>query len=180
MTGCSKRSPVRPSNRNDLPLSGNARFLEALAELLLGGPVEDRRDGLEAELCAAQPRWVSRIWPTFMRLGTPSGLSRMSTGVPSARYGMSSSGRILEMTPLLPCRPAILSPTEIMPLGGDVNLDHLLHAAGQFVAALQRVRACGSLLVDAGQRQPFAVLVVDLLRPACCLLRTAQVERCRA
>ena len=61
----------------------------------------------------AQPRCVSRIWPTFIRLGTPSGLSRICTGVPSARNGMSSSGRILEITPLLPWRPAILSPTEI-------------------------------------------------------------------
>ena len=35
------------------------------------------------------------------------------TGVPSAKNGMSSSGRILAITPLLPWRPAILSPTEI-------------------------------------------------------------------
>ncbi len=48
----------------------------------------------------------------FMRDGTPSGLSTISTGVPSGRYGMSSSGRILATTPLLPWRPAILSPTE--------------------------------------------------------------------
>ena len=46
----------------------------------------------------------------FMREGTPSGFSTMSTGVPSARYGMSSTGTIVEMTPLLPWRPAILSP----------------------------------------------------------------------
>ena len=51
---------------------------------------------------AAQPRWVSRIWPTFIRLGTPSGLSTMSTGRPSSMYGMSSSGRMRETTPLLP------------------------------------------------------------------------------
>ena len=37
----------------------------------------------------------------------------MSTGVPSSRNGMSSSGRIVEMTPLLPWRPASLSPSEI-------------------------------------------------------------------
>ncbi len=47
----------------------------------------------------------------FMRLGTPSGLRMMSTGEPSGRNGMSSCGRILAMTPLLPWRPAILSPT---------------------------------------------------------------------
>ena len=46
----------------------------------------------------------------FIRLGTPSGLSTMSTVVPSAMYGMSSTGTIVETTPLLPWRPAILSP----------------------------------------------------------------------
>ena len=61
---------------------------------------------------AAQPRCVSSTWPTFMREGTPSGFSTMSTGVPSARNGMSSSATILATTPLLPWRPAILSPTE--------------------------------------------------------------------
>ncbi len=59
---------------------------------------------------AAQPKCVSSTWPTFMRDGTPSGFSTMSTGVPSAMYGMSSTGTIVEITPLLPCRPAILSP----------------------------------------------------------------------
>lgn len=63
---------------------------------------------------ATQPRCVSSTCPTFMRLGTPSGLSTMSTGVPSARNGMSSTGRILAITPLLPCRPASLSPSEIL------------------------------------------------------------------
>jgi len=38
----------------------------------------------------------------------------MSTGVPSDMKGMSSSGRIFEMTPLLPWRPASLSPSEIL------------------------------------------------------------------
>ena len=38
----------------------------------------------------------------------------MSTGVPSERNGMSSTGRIFEMTPLLPWRPASLSPSEIL------------------------------------------------------------------
>jgi hypothetical protein len=46
--------------------------------------------------------------------GTPSGLSTMSTGVPSSRNGMSSTGRIFAMTPLLPWRPASLSPSVIL------------------------------------------------------------------
>ena len=59
---------------------------------------------------AAQPKWVSKIWPTFIREGTPSGFNTMSTGRPSAINGISSAGAILETTPLLPWRPAILSP----------------------------------------------------------------------
>src|SRR4051794_35063732 len=49
-----------------------------------------------------------------MRLGTPSGLRMTSTGVPSWRNGMSCSSTIFEMTPLLPWRPASLSPSEIL------------------------------------------------------------------
>ena len=59
----------------------------------------------------AQPSMVSKICPRFMRLGTPSGLRQMSTGVPSSRNGMSSFLTIRATTPLLPWRPAILSPT---------------------------------------------------------------------
>ena len=40
-------------------------------------------------------------------------LRLISTGVPSGKNGISSSGKILEITPLFPCRPAILSPTDI-------------------------------------------------------------------
>ena len=49
-----------------------------------------------------------------MRDGTPIGFRMMSTGVPSGRNGMSSTGRMRAMTPLLPWRPAILSPSEIL------------------------------------------------------------------
>ena len=50
----------------------------------------------------------------FMRLGTPSGLRITSIGVPSSRCGMSASGTIFEITPLLPWRPASLSPSAIL------------------------------------------------------------------
>ena len=63
---------------------------------------------------AAQPRWFSRICPMFIREGTPNGFSTICTGSPLGRNGMSSRGRIREITPLLPWRPAILSPTEIL------------------------------------------------------------------
>ena len=48
-----------------------------------------------------------------MRDGTPKGERIISIGVPSAMYGISSSGKTVEITPLLPWRPESLSPTEI-------------------------------------------------------------------
>ena len=62
---------------------------------------------------AASPKWTSKTWPKFIREGTPNGFNRMSTGVPSGINGISSSGKILDIVPLLPWRPAILSPTDI-------------------------------------------------------------------
>ena len=50
----------------------------------------------------------------FMRLGTPSGFRITSTAEPSSRNGMSSTGTIFEITPLLPWRPASLSPSAIL------------------------------------------------------------------
>ena len=141
-----------------------ASFRALRGSLLRSAPSNTGVIALKPSFCAAQPRWVSRIWPTFIRLGTPSGLSRMSTGVPSARNGMSSSGRTLEITPLLPCRPAILSPTEICALGGAVNLDHLLHAAGQFVAALERVQLAFAVVEQ--EQNPFVVPCRKLLGTA--------------
>ena len=79
---------------------------------------------------AAQPRCVSRICPTFMRDGTPSGFRTMSTGVPSSRYGMSSSGSTRETTPLLPWRPAILSPTASLRLMATYTFTILMTPGG--------------------------------------------------
>src|SRR5256885_12050282 len=62
----------------------NLRISTALVPALSISPIFSPRP------LAAQPKWVSRICPTFMREGTPSGLSTMSTGVPSAMHGMSS------------------------------------------------------------------------------------------
>ena len=61
----------------------------------------------------------------------------MSTGVPSAMYGMSSTGTIFDTTPLLPCRPGHLVARLQAALDRDVHLDHLLHARRQLVALRQ-------------------------------------------
>ena len=65
-----------------------------------------------------------------MREGTPSGFSTISTGVPSGRYGMSSSGRMRAMTPLLPWRPAILSPTDSLRFIATYTLTSLITPGG--------------------------------------------------
>ena len=70
--------------------------------------------------------------------GTPSGLSTMSTGRPSSRYGMSSSGRMRETTPLLPWRPAILSPTASLRLMATYTLTILMTPGGSSSPFLMR------------------------------------------
>ena len=103
---------------------------------------------LKPSALAATPRWVSSTWPTFIREGTPSGLRQMSTGVPSSRKGMSSSGTMVATTPLLPWRPAILSPTRELALGGDEDLDLLDDAGIDLVAALELVELALALGVE--------------------------------
>ena len=49
----------------------------------------------------------------FIREITPSGLSTISTGLPSSVNGISSSATTIEIIPLFPCFPASLSPTSI-------------------------------------------------------------------
>src|ERR1700740_2784939 len=65
-----------------------------------------------------------------MRLGTPSGLRTISAGVPSGRYGMSSSGTMRAMTPLFPWRPAILSPTESLRFMAIYTFNSLMKPGG--------------------------------------------------
>ena len=101
-----------PSKSRVLPLFGWPDFS---SHVLISPSFAPSKTGVakwSPRAWAAQPRCVSRICPTFIRDGTPSGLSTISTGVPSGRCGMSSSGRMRAMTPLLPWRPAILSPTD--------------------------------------------------------------------
>src|SRR5713101_2818591 len=81
----------------------------------------------------AQPRWVSRIWPTFMRLGTPSGLSTISTGVPSGRYGMSSSGRIRDHALVAVTAGHLVAHAQLA-LHGDIDFHQLDHTWRQFVS----------------------------------------------
>ncbi|GIU97288.1 MAG: hypothetical protein KatS3mg013_1091 [Actinomycetota bacterium] len=51
---------------------------------------------------------------------------------------MSSSGRIVAITPLLPCRPASLSPSEIFRFWATYTRTSWLTPAAQLVAVLPR------------------------------------------
>src|SRR3984893_4172829 len=97
----------------------------------------------------AQPRWVSRICPTFIRLGTPSGLSTTSTGVPSARNGMSSGGKGFDPPPMFAVRSGHLVAGLNLALHRDEDLDHLHHAGWQLVAALQLLDLVEEALLEA-------------------------------
>jgi hypothetical protein len=96
-----------------LAVLGQAGLLQALADDVLAGAIEDGADRLEAELGRGPAQVgledLAHVHPARHAQGVQEDLD----GVPSARNGMSSSGRILAMTPLLPWRPAILSPTEM-------------------------------------------------------------------
>ena len=64
---------------------------------------------------------------------------------------MSSSGTILATTPLLPWRPAILSPTRQLALAGDVNFDLLDDAGVDVVAALDAIHRAFALELELGE-----------------------------
>ena len=111
--GLSKISPVLPSRSHLFPSLDNPASSSKSSISSDFAPSNTGVSTLNPSAFAAIPKWTSRTWPKFIREGIPCGLSTISTGVPSSINGISSSGNILEITPLLPWRPDILSPTEI-------------------------------------------------------------------
>ena len=85
---------------------------------------------------AAQPRWLSSTWPTFIRDGTPRGLRMMSTGVPSARKGMSSIGQDLGDDALVAVAAGQLVALGDLALLGHVDPDQLVDPGRQLVGVL--------------------------------------------
>ncbi len=61
----------------------------------------------------------------------------MSTVVPSSNLGISTSGTILEITPLLPWRPASLSPTSIFFCCATYTIISSRTPAGRFELSLR-------------------------------------------
>ena len=112
--------------------------------IVLGRPFKDRRGELHAQSAlAAQPRCVSRIWPTFMREGTPSGfehdLDRRSVRQERHIFVGQNAGD----DALVAVTAGHLVAHRELALHGDVDLDHLDDAGRKLVALLQ----LGDLLV---------------------------------
>ena len=68
-----------------------------------------------------------------MRLGTPIGLRMMSTGVPSARYGMSSTRQDPGDDALVAVAAGHLVAFRDLAALGDRYAHQLVHAGGQLV-----------------------------------------------
>ena len=111
--GLSNASPVLPSYKVCFPSGVNPASFNNSSISGSEAPSNTGVDTLYPNVLAAAPKWTSRICPKFIRDGIPNGFSKISIGVPSGKNGISSFGNILEITPLLPWRPDILSPTEI-------------------------------------------------------------------
>jgi hypothetical protein len=84
-----------------------------------------------------------------MRLGTPSGLSTMSTGLPSGRNGMSSSGHDAGDDALVAVAAAILSPTEILRFSARYTFTSWITPGRQLVRLQDAVDPLLRLLLDA-------------------------------
>ena len=82
----------------------------------------------------------------FIREGTPRGLSTISRGVPSARKGISSGGRILGNDTLVTVTARHLIADRNFSLLSDINADDLVNAG-------HRARRPFSLGEYAGHRQ---------------------------
>ena len=113
VTSLSNGSPVLPSYNTVFPFALYPAFSKQSSIFFSVAPSNTGVAMCHPNALAAQPKWTSNTWPIFIRDGTPSGFKQICNGLPSGKNGISSLGRILDTIPLLPWRPAILSPTEI-------------------------------------------------------------------
>ena len=101
-TRLSKGSPVLPLYKTVFP-SGSIPASAIIS--WISSQVAPSNTGVAVytpNFLAAIPKCISKTCPGFIREGTPSGLSKISTGVPSGKYGISSCGTTSDTTPLFP------------------------------------------------------------------------------
>jgi hypothetical protein len=130
--------------------------------------LSSRRDRL-----AAMPRCVSRICPTFMRDGTPSGLSTMSTGLAVLVEGHVLDGHDHGDHALVAVTAGHLVTGLDAPLDRQIDLDDLEHARRQVVALGAACASCPRSAPRALRAAPRAASA-----PSSCLveLRLSQLE----
>src|SRR5262249_31293642 len=95
---------------------------------LCESPLEPDSSSAKTPCAAAHPRCVSRVWPMFIRLGTPSGLSTTSNGRASSREGMCSSGAVIAVPPHVAMAAGELVALCDLALLCDVDAHELVHA----------------------------------------------------
>ena len=142
-------SPVRPSYSRILPWGGRPAASRQLVDVLFPGPVEHRRDGLEAQL---------RTGPAQVRL---QNLADVHTAGHAQRIEHDLQRRAVRQERHVLHRQDLGDHTLVAvpaghlvadgnhAFGRDVDLDHLQHAAAQFVAALHAVELAVAI-VDGG------------------------------
>ena len=109
---------------------------------------------------AAQPMCVSRIWPTFMRLGTPSGFSTRSTWRAVRQERHVLVGHHLGNHALVAVTAGHLVTRLQLALHRDIDLDHLHHARRQIVAAADLFH----LVLEPAIQRAFLQLVLGIQR----------------
>ena len=82
----------------------------------------------------AIPKCTSSTCPIFIREGTPSGLSMTSTGVPSGRKGISSSGKNTGNNPFVTVTSGHFIPYGDFTFLNDISTNELVNAWWQFIA----------------------------------------------
>ena len=102
VTGLSNFSPVLPSYRSVFPSGVRPTFLSSSSISASVAPSNTGVAIFQPNSRVAAPKCTSNTCPKFIREGTPNGFNTTSTGVPSGKNGISSSGKILETTPLFP------------------------------------------------------------------------------
>ena len=135
-----------------LAVLGQAGVLEALADRVLGGPVEDRADRLEPEL-GRGPAQVGL--EDLADVHTARHAQRVQQDLDRRAVGQERHvllGEDLGDDPLVAVAAGHLVADRDHPLGRDVDLDHLEHARGELVAPLQAVEPAVLLVAEGSIR----------------------------
>ena len=118
---------------------GNAGFLEAAAELAFSSSVEDRSDSLETQALGSPTQVGLQDLPDVHAAGHSQGVEQDIHGRAVGEVGHIFFRQDFGNDALVAMPAGHLVADRYLPLGRDVHFDHLLDAALQLVAPLERV-----------------------------------------